>query len=90
MCVDYTHLNKHCPKDPFGLTRIDQVVDSIAGYPMLSFLDCYFEFIISVWQRKTRKRLHSSHCLESSVIPPCRLASKTLEQLTKGYPNMLS
>src|SRR5688572_23953756 len=26
MCVDYTDLNKHCPKDPFGLPRIDQVV----------------------------------------------------------------
>jgi hypothetical protein len=23
MCVDYTDLNKHCPKDPFGLPRID-------------------------------------------------------------------
>ena len=21
MCVDYTNLNKHCPKDPFGLPR---------------------------------------------------------------------
>jgi hypothetical protein len=31
MCVDYTDLNKHCPKDPFGLPRIDQVVDSTAG-----------------------------------------------------------
>jgi hypothetical protein len=30
MCVDYTYLNKHCAKDPFGLPRIDQVVDSIA------------------------------------------------------------
>jgi hypothetical protein len=27
MCVDYTDLNKHGPKDPFGLPRIDQVVD---------------------------------------------------------------
>jgi hypothetical protein len=41
MCVDYTYLNKHCPKDPFGLPRIDQVVDSTAGCSMLSFLDCY-------------------------------------------------
>jgi hypothetical protein len=41
MCVDYTDLNKHCPKDPFGLPRIDQVVDSTAGCSMLSFLDCY-------------------------------------------------
>jgi hypothetical protein len=41
MCVDYTDLNKHCPKDPFGLPRIDQVVDSTAVCSMLSFLDCY-------------------------------------------------
>jgi len=41
MCVDYTNLNKHCPKDPFGLPRIDQVIDSTAGCVLLSFLDCY-------------------------------------------------
>jgi hypothetical protein len=41
MCVDYTYLNKACMKDPFGLPRIDQVVDSIAGCDLLSFLDCY-------------------------------------------------
>jgi hypothetical protein len=44
MCVDYTDLNKHCPKDPFGLPRIDQVVDSTAGCSVLSFLDCYFGY----------------------------------------------
>ena len=31
MCVDYTDLNKHCPKDSFGLPRIDEVVDSTAN-----------------------------------------------------------
>jgi hypothetical protein len=41
MCVDYTDLNKHCPKDPFGLPRIDQVTDSTAGCDLLCFLDCY-------------------------------------------------
>jgi len=41
MCVDYTDLNKHCPKDPFGLPRIDEVVDSTSGCELLSFLDCY-------------------------------------------------
>ena len=41
MCVDYTDLNKHCPKDPFGLPRIDQVIDSTAECVLLSFLDCY-------------------------------------------------
>ena len=43
-CVDYTDLNKHCPKDPFGLPQIDKVVDSIAGYELLSFLDCYSSY----------------------------------------------
>jgi hypothetical protein len=41
MCVDYTDLNKHCLKDQFRLPRIDQVVDSTAGYVLLCFLDCY-------------------------------------------------
>jgi hypothetical protein len=41
MCVDYTDLNKHCPKDPFGLPRIDQVVDSTTRCSVLFFLDCY-------------------------------------------------
>ena len=41
MCVDYIDLNKHCPKNPFGLPRIDQVVDSTAGCTLLCFLDCY-------------------------------------------------
>ena len=41
MCVDYTDLNKHCPKDPFSLPRIDEVIDSIADCKLLCFLDCY-------------------------------------------------
>jgi hypothetical protein len=41
MCVDYTDLNKHCPMDPFGLPRIDQVIDSMAGCDLVCFLDCY-------------------------------------------------
>ena len=41
MCIDYNILNKACPKDPFGLLRIDQVIDSTAGCELLSFLDAY-------------------------------------------------
>jgi hypothetical protein len=44
ICVDYTDLNKHCPKDPFGLPRIDEFVDSTAGCELLSFLDCYSSY----------------------------------------------
>jgi hypothetical protein len=41
VCVDYTSLNKHCPKDPFPLPCIDQIIDSTAGCARLSFLDAY-------------------------------------------------
>jgi hypothetical protein len=41
MCVDYTGLNKTCPKVPYPLPRIDQIVDSTAGCETLSFLDAY-------------------------------------------------
>ena len=41
MCVDYMGLNKACPKDPFPLPRIDQIVDSTSGCETLCFLDAY-------------------------------------------------
>ena len=41
MCIDYTGLNKACPKDHFPLLRIDQIVDSTSGCEILSFLDAY-------------------------------------------------
>ncbi|CAL2277100.1 unnamed protein product [Prunus armeniaca] len=41
MCVDYTNLNRACPKDSFPLPRIDQLVDAIAGHALLSFMDAY-------------------------------------------------
>jgi hypothetical protein len=44
MCIDYTSLNKACPKDPFPLPRIDQIVDSTSGCDLLCFLDAYSGF----------------------------------------------
>ena len=41
VCIDFTSLNKACPKDPFALPRIDQVIDSTAGCELLCFLDAY-------------------------------------------------
>ena len=41
MCVDFTDLNKACPKDSFPLPRIDQLVDSTAGYRLLTFMDAF-------------------------------------------------
>jgi hypothetical protein len=41
MCMDFTDLNKCCPKDDFPLLRIDKVVDSAAGCKMMVLLDCF-------------------------------------------------
>jgi hypothetical protein len=41
MCIDYTSLNKTCPKDEYPLPRICQIVDSTASCELLSFLDVY-------------------------------------------------
>ena len=41
MCIDYTDLNKACPKDPFALPRIGQIIDSTTGCELLCFLDAY-------------------------------------------------
>ena len=41
MCVDYMGLNKACPKDPYPLHRIDQIIDSTTGSELLRFLDAY-------------------------------------------------
>ena len=44
MCVDFTGLNKACPKDNYPLPRIDQLVDSIAGHKLLSFMDAFSRY----------------------------------------------
>jgi hypothetical protein len=44
MCVDFTDLNKACPKDSFPLPHIDALVDSTSGYKLLSFMDAFFRY----------------------------------------------
>jgi hypothetical protein len=63
MCVDYTSLNKACPKVPFPLPRIDKIVDSTAGCELLCFLDAYSGY----HQIKTKE----SDQLATSFITPC-------------------
>src|SRR6266540_6373545 len=62
MCVEYTDLNKACSKDPFGLPRIDQVVDSIARSKLLCFLDAYSGY--------HQVSLAESDCIKTSFIKP--------------------
>jgi diadenosine tetraphosphatase ApaH/serine/threonine PP2A family protein phosphatase len=41
VCIDFTDLNKACPKDPFPLPKIDQLVDAISNHQRMSFLDAF-------------------------------------------------
>jgi hypothetical protein len=41
MCIDFTSLNKACPKDNFPLPRIDKIVDSAVRCEVMSLLDCF-------------------------------------------------
>ena len=42
--MDFTDLNKACPKDIFSLPKIDQLVDSTAGHGLLRFMDAFSRY----------------------------------------------
>ena len=41
VCVDFMDLNKACPKNLFPMPLIDQLVDTTASHPRMSFLDAF-------------------------------------------------
>jgi hypothetical protein len=68
LCVDYTSLNKHYPKDPFSLPRIDQIIDSTAGCARLSFLDAYYGYNQINLKKEDKEKL--SFLLSSHAFRP--------------------
>jgi hypothetical protein len=44
MCIDFTDLNKACPKDKFPLPRIDSLVDAAASSELMILLDYYSSY----------------------------------------------
>jgi len=51
MCIDFTDLNKACPKDGFPLPRIDRVDDDAANSQLMSLLVCFSGYH-QIWMRK--------------------------------------
>ena len=41
LCIDFTDINRACPKDSFPLPLIDLIVDARAGHELLSFMDAF-------------------------------------------------
>jgi hypothetical protein len=72
MCIDFTELNKACPKDPYPLPRIDIIIDQATGCEMLSLLDC-FSRNHQVWMRREDEaKTGFTTPLEFSVLSGCR------------------
>ena len=51
MCVDFTDLNKACPKDSYPLLRVNVLVDSTARHQLLSFMDAFSGYN-QIWMHK--------------------------------------
>ena len=71
LCIVFTDLNKACPKDPFPLPRIDQIVDSTSGCDLLSFLTHILGIIRSSCPRNTKRRHRSSLHVVHTILSAC-------------------
>ncbi|XP_050229193.1 uncharacterized protein LOC126678334 [Mercurialis annua] len=62
MCVDYTDLNKVCPKDIYRFPDIDDFIDLIAGHAMYNLDDAaqgatYQRLMNFMFKEEIRKRV---------------------------------
>ena len=44
MRIDFTDLNKACPKDSYPLPRVDVLVESAAQHQLLNFMDAFSSY----------------------------------------------
>ena len=65
ICIDFTNLNKECPKNSFQLLHIDMLIDTIVGHEMLSFMDAFSGY--------NQIRMHPDDQENVSFITECGL-----------------
>ena len=41
LCIEFTDINRACPKDSFPFPRINLIVDATVGHELLSFMDAF-------------------------------------------------
>ena len=71
VCVDFTDLNKACPKDSFPMPWIDQLVDATAGHPRMSFLDAFQGYHQIALAVDDQEKWHFSLPLETTTTGSC-------------------
>jgi hypothetical protein len=86
MCIDFTSLNKACPKDNFPLPRIDKIVDSAVGCEVMSLLECFSGYHQIYMKEEDKAKqvlsLHSAHTV-FCACPKANVGS-TFPRLTKS------
>ena len=84
VCVDFTSLNKACPKDSFHMPKIDQLVDSTAMYKRMSFLDAYRGYHQIAMNPADEEKTSFITPLGLYCTESCRLDFATRELHTRG------
>jgi hypothetical protein len=69
MCIDFTDLNKCCPKDDFSLARIDKIVDSAASCEIMTLLD-YFSGYHQIWPHREDEEKNKLHNTVRHILLP--------------------
>ncbi|XP_024013067.1 uncharacterized protein LOC112087277 [Eutrema salsugineum] len=59
VCVDFTDLNRACPKDSFPLPHIDRLVEATAGNRLLTFIDAFSGYNQILMHPDDREKRHS-------------------------------
>lgn len=72
MCVDYRDLNRASPKDDFPLPHIDLLVDKMAQFSILSFMDGFYGYNQIKMDPEDMERQCLSPRGEYSAIKSCR------------------
>ena len=44
LCIDFTDINRACPKDSFPLPQIDLIVDATTDHELLNFMDAFLGY----------------------------------------------
>ena len=44
LCINFTDVNRACPKDSFPLPRIDIIVDATVSHELLNFMDTFLGY----------------------------------------------
>lgn len=76
MCVNFTDVNIATPKDYAPLPNIDQLVNAIARFEVMNFMDAYSGYQKSECTLRMRKKQQSSQRRELFVTQECFLGGK--------------